>query len=244
MTFIEAAITILKKFNNKSLSSSEIWSKIEEENLVKSDGKTPWATLNTILLTNSNNSNIKIRSKTPILTIEENSKPQKFSLLLDEIEKNTIQIFDEVDEKIENTLLCEITDESLGWKKLKLSNNDENIVYEITDCEEYTYIIEDKLRETIKIGKTKNDPFLRVNQLKTGNPSINLLLVFPSTFYSEDELHKEYDDYRKDLEWFFFTKKLKIFVNNEITKKNLILETYSKKLQLIEFENKMIDILK
>ena len=89
MTFIEAAITILKKFNNKSLSSSEIWSKIEEENLVKSDGKTPWATLNTILLTNSNNSNIKIRSKTPILTIEENSKPQKFSLLLDEIEKNT-----------------------------------------------------------------------------------------------------------------------------------------------------------
>ena len=35
MTFIEAAITILKKFNNKSLSSSEIWSKIEEENLDK-----------------------------------------------------------------------------------------------------------------------------------------------------------------------------------------------------------------
>ena len=68
---------------------TQIWKKIEEEKILNSDGKTPWATLNTILLTNSNNSNIKIKSKNPILTIEENSKPQKFSLLLDEIEKNT-----------------------------------------------------------------------------------------------------------------------------------------------------------
>lgn len=244
MTFIEAAITILKKFNNKPLSSSEIWKRIEEEKLLYSEGKTPWATLNTILLTNSDNSNIKKRSKNPILTIEENSKPLKFSLILNEIDKELPLILDEIDEKIIKTPLCEITDESLGWKKLNISNNYENIVYELTDCEEYTYIIEDKLRETIKIGKTKNDPTLRVNQLKTGNPSIKLLLVFPSTFYSEDELHKEYDDYRKDLEWFFFTKKLKLFVDNEISKKNLILEAYSKKIELIEIENKIFEKLK
>lgn len=46
MTFIEAAIQILKENGNKPMLSSEIWLEIENQKLVNTNGKTPGSTLN------------------------------------------------------------------------------------------------------------------------------------------------------------------------------------------------------
>jgi hypothetical protein len=208
MTFIEASIEILKQNGNQPLSSREIWNKISEQNLVKTKGKTPWASLNTILIFHS-----RSEYKKKLYFNIASNKPLKFTILdLNTIhlgiEKEDTNI--EEEETLEKSLLYSITSKELEWKKLTVYNNNENIEYELLDCQEYTYIIEDKAHATIKIGKTKNDPELRFNQLKTANPSIKLLHVFPSEQWSESDLHQKFGDIQKDLEWFFFTKGLRI----------------------------------
>ena len=59
MTFIEGAIKILEENKNIPLSAREIWNEIEEKSLVETSGKTPIASLNKILLTNSINTTLK-----------------------------------------------------------------------------------------------------------------------------------------------------------------------------------------
>lgn len=50
MTFIDAAKLILNEFGNKPMTSREIWDEISKRNLVKTGGKTPWISLNTLIL--------------------------------------------------------------------------------------------------------------------------------------------------------------------------------------------------
>lgn len=241
MTFIEASIEILKQNGNQPLSSREIWNKISEQNLVKTKGKTPWASLNTILIFHS-----RSEYKKKLYFNIASNKPLKFTILdLNTIhlgiEKEDTNI--EEEETLEKSLLYSITSKELEWKKLTVYNNNENIEYELSDCNEYTYIIEDKAHATIKIGKTKNDPELRFNQLKTANPSIKLLHVFPSDQWSESDLHQKFGDIQKDLEWFFFTKGLRIFISEEMNKHGRMLFSYEKKKELDISEKMMLDII-
>jgi hypothetical protein len=243
MTFIEASIEILKQNGNQPLSSREIWNKISEQNLVKTNGKTPWASLNTILIYHSR-PDYKKNQKRTIYFSETSKNPIKFTIL----DLNTIHLeIEKEDTNIEETLekspLYSITSKELEWKKLTVYNNNENIEYELSDCNEYTYIIEDKAHATIKIGKTKNDPELRFNQLKTANPSIKLLHVFPSEQWSESDLHQKFGDIQKDLEWFFFTKGLRIFISEEMNKHGRMLFSYEKKKELDISEKMMLDII-
>jgi hypothetical protein len=240
MTFLEAATEILKQNGNQPMSSREIWNKISEQNLVSTLGKTPWASLNTILLYHSKPE----YGKTIYFDIL-SEKPMKFILS----NLNTIHLGVE---KIDNTpevitqmktLIYSVTSKELEWKKLSIYTFNESIEYEISNCEEYTYIIEDKAHATIKIGKTKNDPEIRFNQLKTANPSIKLLHVFSSSQWSENELHSKFSDFQKDLEWFFFTKGLKTFLSEEISKHEKILSAYQKKIELEKLEKHMFELI-
>lgn len=237
MTFIEAAIKILSDNGNQPLSAKEIWDRISERNLVKTNGKTPWASLNTIMIYRSQSK----YNKDLYFDVVSN-KPMKFIL------KNLNIINVDVDENEESNIyekigLCSITSCDLNWKKLTIYNNNNNIEYELSDCEEYTYIIEDKAHATIKIGRTKNNPEIRFNQLKTANPSINLLHVFPSDQFSEKDLHDKFDDFKKDLEWFFFAKSLREFITNEIKKHKKVILTYSTKVELEKGEEEMLEML-
>jgi hypothetical protein len=241
MTFIEAAIEILRQNGNQPMSSKEIWNKISEQNLVKTNGKTPWASLNTILIFHS-----RSEYKKKLYFNIASEKPLKFTIL----DLNTIHLGVEKEEDtifelqtLEKSPLYSITSKELEWKKLTVYNNNENIEYELSDCLEYTYIIEDKAHATIKIGKTKNDPELRFNQLKTANPSIKLLHVFPSEQWSESDLHEKFSDVQKDLEWFFFTKGLRTFINEEMNKHGRVLFSYEKRKELDISEKMMLDVI-
>jgi len=240
MTFIEAATEILRQNGNQPMSAREIWKKISEQNLVKTSGKTPWATLNTMLLNHS-----REQYKKTIYFNVASEKPLKFVIA----DLNTIHLgIEKEDESINEEIIIKeplysVTSKELGWKKLSVFNNNENIEYEISDCEEYTYVMEDKAHATIKIGKTKNDPEIRFNQLKTANTSIKLLHVFPSCQWSEIELHKNLNDFQKDLEWFFFAKGLKNFISDEMMKHDKVIFSYEKKKELEISEKWMLDII-
>lgn len=62
-TFLTASIKVLKDFENNSMSAKEIWSEIEKTGIYKTDGKTPAASLNTIMSGASINSNNSNKSK-------------------------------------------------------------------------------------------------------------------------------------------------------------------------------------
>lgn len=55
MTFIEAAKKVLIDNGNKPLTSREIWDSIEKNDLVKTSGKTPHLSMNSILCGYSSN---------------------------------------------------------------------------------------------------------------------------------------------------------------------------------------------
>lgn len=79
MNFIEAAKFILNEFENKPMTSKEIWNEIDSRNLVKTVGKTPWASMNTILLSDCVDSPVTGNKTRNIFRIVEKS-PSKFIL--------------------------------------------------------------------------------------------------------------------------------------------------------------------
>jgi hypothetical protein len=146
----------------------------------------------------------------------------------------------------DRVLLYQITDKSLGLNKLNVYNdfNDMQLVYELEDCEEFTYIMFDRAHDTIKIGKTKNDPELRLAQLRTANPSIQLLHTFPSSLYSEKDLHNKFYDHLKDLEWYYYARGVRKFITDESEKHKKILEAYKKRAELDNLESDIFESLK
>lgn len=175
---------------------------------------------------------------------------EKYKDEIEEVIRN-IEPFETSSNKKKDTsdsrvFLYEITDKSLNWKKLKVYNDfkDMQLIYELEDCEEYTYIMFDRAHDTIKIGKTKNDPEQRFNQLRTANPSIILLHTFPSSLFPERDLHIKFSDYLKDLEWFFNTKGLQKFIADEQGKHKKIIESYKKRIELDNLEKDLFNTLK
>jgi hypothetical protein len=79
-TFISASIQVLKDFENKPMSAKEIWDYIEKLGIYKTTGKTPSASLNTILSGSSINSNNSNKSKRLIFECV-GEKPIKYRLL-------------------------------------------------------------------------------------------------------------------------------------------------------------------
>jgi hypothetical protein len=79
MTFIDAAKFILNEFENKPMTSKEIWDEIDKRNLVRTSGKTPQASLNTVILNDCVDSPVNgNRSRNIFKIVEKN--PAKFIL--------------------------------------------------------------------------------------------------------------------------------------------------------------------
>jgi hypothetical protein len=79
MTFIDAAKFILNEFENKPMTSKEIWDEIDKRSLVKTGGKTPQASLNSIILGECVDSPVNgNRSRNIFKIVEKN--PAKFIL--------------------------------------------------------------------------------------------------------------------------------------------------------------------
>jgi hypothetical protein len=239
MKFIEAALKILNE-NNTPITANDLWEVIESRKLVPTMGKTPWQSLNAQMILYSSNSTAKGKHKNSLFTIIENTRPYQYILFNPNI--NIISEPSEIEETpIEKVLLYQIVDKSLDWKTLSIYNHDENIEYHLGDSMEFTYIMEDQAHSTVKIGRTTNEPEIRLNSLKTANPSIKLLHVFPSSQYSESELHNKFEIFRKDREWFFYAKDVKDFIQSELGKHRDILESYEKRLELDKLESSMLN---
>jgi hypothetical protein len=249
MTFIEAAKYTFIENGNLPMTCKDLWEKINKNNLCQSVGKTPVATLNASLLRNSVNGETKGKRKELSFEMVENPGPAKFRLVNVKISEAKEENFmdnileDNINIIQERILLYEIVSSEIDWKKLSIYNNNENIEYEISDCDEYTYIMWDKAHATVKIGKTSNSPISRLNQLKTANPSIELLHVFPSSLFSEQDLHSKFDAFKHDLEWFFYAKGVRCFVSLEMMKHETILKSYNKKNELNKIEEELVIFL-
>ena len=79
MTFVDAAKFILEELGNKPMTSNEIWDEINNRRLVRTNGKTPAATLSTIILNDCVNSTVNGNKSRNIFKMVD-SKPQKFIL--------------------------------------------------------------------------------------------------------------------------------------------------------------------
>jgi T5orf172 domain len=115
----------------------------------------------------------------------------------------------------------EFTSLAVGWQRIVLKAN--SFKFEILGpCNEWTYIMEDYSYGAFKIGKTTTQPEMRLKQFQTGNPSIKLVMAFPSTYFSESELHKKFKAYRKvednhsGREWFYKVPDLTAFVSYHV----------------------------
>lgn len=239
MKFIEAAIKVLSEFNDP-ITANDLWDIIESRRLVPTTGKTPWQSLNAQMILYSSNSSAKGKHKNSLFTIIENTRPYRY-ILFNPNDKIISETSEVEETPIERVLLYQIVDRTLDWRTLSIYNHDENIEYHLNDSVEFTYIIEDQAHTTVKIGKTMNEPELRLNSLKTANPSIKLLHVFPSSQYSESELHKKFEIFRKDREWFFHANDVKDFIQSELSKHRDILESYEKRLELDKLESSMLN---
>jgi hypothetical protein len=115
----------------------------------------------------------------------------------------------------------EFTSLSVGWQRIVIKPD--SFKFESLGlCTEWTYIMEDYSYGCFKIGKTTTQPELRLKQFQTGNPSIKLVMAFPSTYFSEAELHKKFKAYRKveenhsGREWFYKVPDLTAFVTYHV----------------------------
>lgn len=221
MTFKEVSIKILQEIN-KPLSSSEIWNEIKKQKLVQTNGKTPEATLSSVMLFNSENSSTKKRYKnTPFTIISHN--PNKYQLVKDV--ENLID--DDTDIKdIENNepyYECVMDDNETI---LKIFNIDGTLNYKTEKGNEFTYFIQDKPKNLIKIGKTGNIQ-KRYNTFRTANPDIEILLIIPKDEY-EKYYHDRFKKYNHDLEWYFLVNEIKEFLKHENKKRTLAIDCYFK----------------
>ena len=159
-----------------------------------------------------------------------------------------MSLFDTLKNKKLITSNCfKITHLDLEWNTLDVAIQNENITYSISSTSEYTYIMEDPSTKQYKIGRTKNNPLERLRTFNTGNPSIKLVTVFPSEYYSEATLHAMFKDSLvidagTAKEWFFQTASLKSFIESEILKTQQILNCYKQFCQLKNEEAKLFNL--
>lgn len=253
---MEAAKTVLEQNGNVPLSPAGMWAIIDKLKLVESRGKTPIATLDTTLRiymkdSRLNPETLKIRNPKGITIFEEVAK--KFRLVtlnnqtpaLAQTSQNQTSCPITVSQNNNAKILYQITCEDLSWDTVSVISQNNVIRYEKAKCDEYTYIIMDAAHRTKKIGKTRNIPFLRQQQLKTGNPLITIDHVFPSSLYSEDYLHNKFDEYRQDQdhEWFFMAKCLEQFLSSEKDKHHKVYLAYGASIVVSKLEKEMLSLL-
>jgi hypothetical protein len=197
--------------------------------------------LNKIFTLNKVEQNIEINEDT-LLQISD-QVDYGFSIKYEEtlIDKNLV-IETEIDyEPSENVHLQKdfiyaITSKELNWDKIIVYKTNSGYEYQRLKCNNFTYVLIDNTYDSVKIGKT-NNPDQRLNTLKTANPNLSYLIVFPSELFSEKMLHDKLSDYRKQLEWFHYTNTIREFVNKAIQNHNKILESYELKCKMDEVEN-------
>ena len=81
MTFLVACQFVLKQNDNRPMNAKEIWEEINKQNLTKTNGLTPWDTINAKMILSSINTTAKGKKKNSIFQIIEGTKPYKFILL-------------------------------------------------------------------------------------------------------------------------------------------------------------------
>ncbi len=197
MTFIEAANEILRRNGNKPMSSSEIWSEIEKLGIYETGGKTPWASLNTIMLSASDNTTVKQKHKKSYYTIV-SKKPIKFIML----ESNNSIIEEDFDlseeEIIENIESIKSASEQISkcisdtdYLSDLLNNVDRNYLHKYYNSDKSGVVIDirkdvakeillsfvdsDKILEIINSHKSANQRQLKAwsNPYKILHPLIN-----------------------------------------------------------------------
>lgn len=270
MTFIEGAIEILRQNGNVPMSPMDIWKQIAKQQLVQTNGKTPWASLDTLIRIYQLNSGIGKKylvKQNPKGIVKFIAVGTKFKLV-DELfsgttipsllgvvgsngSTNGVIDLDEVESVISEhskpevgQAIYQIVDESLGWKRLSVYRSDTGIEYVLDDCYMFTYVLNEHTGKTVKIGKTKNDPTERLNTLRTANRGLTFNHVFPSSLYNEDALHDMFDDIRDDGEFFFYAPKLIAFLNAEKDKHTKVLSAYRKMLEAKNAERDMLSVLR
>jgi hypothetical protein len=179
MTFVEAAFQVLKENNNTPMSAKEIWDIIEKNQIYKTDGKTPCNTLNVLMLSSSNNSSLKNKSKKCFYTIV-SKNPIKFKLL-ENFEHEVIEEdFDLSDEEI----LSNLKDLSSASLEVGKCLNDVDYLSQQLNAVDRNYLhkyyISDKCGVVIDIRKDVAKEILlsfvnseKINEIITKHKSIN-----------------------------------------------------------------------
>lgn len=88
MTFMEAAQYVLKKNDNRPMTSKEIWE--QSKDLVETSGQTPELTMNAMMSLYSENSSAKAKKKKSLFRIIEGTRPYKFQLINPELEVQSV----------------------------------------------------------------------------------------------------------------------------------------------------------
>lgn len=230
MTFREAAIQVLKNNNNTPMSASEIWENAENDNLVKTKGKTPSASMFTILLMHSNNSVTCRKGKSFFTIVDEN--PHKFKIIEEE---NYIEEQEEIIEDDKLIYECVLDDGDL----LRIYNNDGTLEYQKVNCDVgYTYFILDPQFDKVKIGReTKMGD--RLKNFLTSNPRLEHMFSFPNAL-NEKYFHRKFDSLHSEREWFFHGKGIKDFINKEEIKREDAIKSYNLYLESKEQEKKFL----
>jgi len=236
MTFKDAAVQILSE-RNIPMSHTEIWNEIARQKLIVSNGKTPSATLYTILLKYSNNSDgMSTHAKTPYFTIVDKN-PYKF-ILIDSDNGVDDLTDEEFTESIKSDPIYECVLDSDG-NILKIYDDNGTLKYEVGKSDGFTYFTLDPIRDKIKIGKETHLGD-RVKAGKTFNPDIKVIFTFPHKS-NESKFHNKFDESRSDGEWFFFTKGIKEFLDNEILKAKDAIKSYELYLESTNQEKEFLN---
>ena len=144
--------------------------------------------------------------------------------------------------KIDREIVYQMTCEELHWKCLIIYKDEEYLDYEITNVSEYTYFFDNGHNNNVKIGKTSRTPEDVLKDFKTGNPEINIDIVFPSILYKEKFLHEKFDNSRIDdgREYFFKTKTIKTFIQEHKSKNEKALEWFYKQKDIKDIEKSIL----
>lgn len=247
-TFKEAAIKALHEVDNEPKTAKELWEIIDEKGWKQSNGKTPWSTLHETMGVHSD----KKWESTPagkdiIFERLEERTPDEFRLITEDHE----QVVEEEDqsepqkEEAPVSRMLEVTSEEINWQKIRVVDNNGNLEYTVEEPQAYTYMMLDGRGEKVKIGRTTRTPTKRLKQFQTPSPGMNVEVAFPESRYSESYLHERFDNeiYRESRELFFYTKKIRTFVEKEQNLIEKVLDRYEYEQKIQSLDEEIINLL-
>jgi hypothetical protein len=244
-TYAEAAVEAFNRTDNEPKTTREIWKIIDDHGLKESSGRTPWATLGVELSRYSDKPYDSVEQREPVLFQRNTDGKNDTYKLTDEKQSSATQP-DESDveptpeepSSEELTQITEITSPKVDWRKVVVVNNNGNLEYWEEGCERYTYFFSKKSGDEVKIGTTRQNPEKRAGNFTTAIPNGELLHAIPSTRYDESALHERFDVENREGEWFFFTDRIKRFIEKEkeLSQKVIERNQYAKKMEQLDDE--------